>query len=73
MRERKLYTRIYIESKFKSIIRAIKNGHRFCAAEYINELVGALAYMAAVEDITQETYDKVYKLAAMLRHKYNLY
>ena len=67
MREKRL--KIWLTHKFKMIIS--NKNYSTNAMFEINQVIGAISYMNLVEDIDDETYNKLIKLCYTLKKKIN--
>lgn len=73
MNERKHKTNYLIKEFFIRAIKCAKHDNKYCAKEYLQELNGCLFYMQFVGDISEEIYNKLYKLKWLVIKKYDLY
>lgn len=71
--DRKWYVRYFITDKLTYTLKLAKRGNIFCAKENLIKLQGILSYMSAVGDISNDIYEKVYKLTFTIQKKYNIY
>ena len=70
MDERKWDVNYWIKEKLKAQLYCEKKGLRFAAERAEGELHGILQYMYSVGDITEEIFNKVYKISTLIRKKY---
>lgn len=63
----------YLENKFIHTIKAVKDGYRTSAKDYLTELQGIISYLYVMDEISEYNYLKLYKLTYLIKNKYNLY
>lgn len=72
MELQKKLRRIFISGKLKDILRCAKVGNNYCANDYERELFGAISYMLLTDEISKETYNKIYNLIKLIKKKYRI-
>lgn len=73
MADRKWFVRYWIKEKLVSALRCAKKGNKCCAYMDLQSLRGMLQYMSTVGDISDETYEKVYRLTSIIELKYDVF
>ena len=62
-----------IQYMFVDIIRCAKKGYNNNAKIYSENLFGMILYMRAVDDITEEGYQRINNLRYLILDKYNIH
>lgn len=61
-----------IKSMFIDMLRNAKKGYEKNAKSYSDNLFGMILYMRAVDDITEEEYQRINNLRYLIHDKYNI-
>lgn len=71
--KRKEKVKRYLTFNLKQILEEAKMGYKNCAKADIQEMEGMILYAKNLDDITEETYEKIHKLLRTIQKKYEIY